>query len=146
MVNNIRENKIPYVCRQCRVAFYHNLSPDPMNQTITYALLKKQDKCTAERVYGAHLSAVYIDHAYTGEVLPERPGFTKLLEDARAGKFDMIVTSTLKQFTASSDETLQVTEELLALPDPVVVRFEKDLLDSEFIHEILPLLREVKHE
>lgn len=145
-MNNIRENHMPYVCQRCRVAFYHNLSPDPIHQTVTYELIKKKDKGIAERVYGADLSAVYIDHAYTGDIFAERPGFTKLLEDARAGKFDMIVTSTLKQFTASSDETLQVTEELLALPDPVVVRFEKDLLDSEFIHEILPLLREVKHE
>lgn len=145
MTNIIRGKQISHVDLQYRGAFYHNLSPDQMDQTISIELMKKQDKRTAEKIYGALLSAVYVDHAYNGEVMSERPGFEKLLEDARAGKFDMIVTPTLKHFTASSDETLQITEELLALPAPVVIRFEKDMLDSEFIHEILPLLREVKH-
>lgn len=132
--------------QHCRVAFYHNLSPDPMNQTITIEIMKQQDRHTAEKIYGGLLSAVYIDHAYNLEDRAERTAFEQMLADARAGNFDMIVTPTLKDFTASSEKTLLATEELLALSSPVVVRFEKDMLNSEFIHEIIPLLREVKHE
>lgn len=64
MANIIWGNQIPRVPQHCRVAFYHNLSPDPMNQTITIEIMKQQDRHTAEKIYGGLLSAVYIDHAY----------------------------------------------------------------------------------
>ena len=71
--------RFPQTNKHCRAAFYHNLCPDPMNQTTTAKMMKLQDKHAAEN-YGVQLSAVYVDNAYHTEM--ERPAFEKMLEDA----------------------------------------------------------------
>jgi site-specific DNA recombinase len=43
---------------------------------------------------GADLVATYTDHAVSGQIRM-RPGYQKLLEDARAGKFDVVVAEAL---------------------------------------------------
>ena len=127
-----------YTARKYRVAFYHNLSPDTMNQSTAAELIKKRDKHSADN-YGVQLSEVYVDHAY--HMQTERPAFEKLLADARSGEFDWIITKSIAQFAPSSEETIRVIEELLELPHPVTVIFESDMLDSNVIHSVVPILR-----
>lgn len=52
-----------HTAQKYRVAFYHNLSPDTLNQTISTEILKHRDKHSADN-YGVQLSEVYVDHAY----------------------------------------------------------------------------------
>lgn len=65
----------------------------------------------------------------------------KMLLDARAGKFDLLLTDTIDRFAASANEVIQYIEELLSLETPVRVYFLNDMLDSDTIHSILPILR-----
>lgn len=127
-----------YTAQKCRVAFYHNLSPDPVDQSITAELMKHRDKHSADN-YSVQLIEVYVDHAYSTET--ERPAFEQMLEDARNGRFDCIITKSLAQFAPSSEETIRVIEELLELPHPVTVIFESDMLDSNVIHSVVPIHR-----
>ena len=127
-----------HTAQQCRAAFYHNLSPDTLNQTISTEILKHRDKHSADN-YGVQLSEVYVDHAYSAET--ERPAFEQMLEDARNGRFDCIITKSIERFAPTSEETIQVIEELLSLPNQVTVIFESDMLDSNVIHSVIPILR-----
>ena len=127
-----------HTAQQCRAAFYHNLCPDLVDQSITEELMRHRDKHSADN-YGVQLIEVYVDHAYSAET--ERPAFEQMLEEARNGRFDCIITKSIERFAPTSEETIQVIEELLSLPNPVTVIFESDMLDSNVIHSVVPILR-----
>lgn len=127
-----------HTAQQCRAAFYHNLCPDLVDQSITEELMRHRDKHSADN-YGVQLIEVYVDHAYSAET--ERPAFEQMLEEARNGRFDCIITKSIERFAPTSKETIQVIEELLSLPNPVTVIFESDMLDSNVIHSVIPILR-----
>lgn len=130
--------RFPQTNKHCRCAFYHNLSPDPINHAASDELIRLQDKHIAEN-YGVQISGIYVDHAYHTEM--ERPAFEKMLEDARNGKFELIITKSIERFAPTSEDTIQAVEELLSLSDPVAVYFESDMLDSNVIHSVVPILR-----
>ena len=109
-----------------------------VEQTVTAELMKHTDKHSADN-YGVQLIEVYVDHAYSAET--ERPAFEQMLEDAKNGRFDCIITKSIERFAPTSEETIQVIEELLSLPNPVTVIFESDMLDSNVIHSVIPILR-----
>ena len=127
-----------HTAQQCRAAFYHNLCPDSVDQSITAELMRHRDKHSADN-HSVQLIEVYVDHAYSTET--ERPAFEQMLEDARNGRFDCIITKSIERFAPTSEETIQVIEELLSLPNPVTVIFESDMLDSNVIHSVIPILR-----
>ncbi|WP_395815342.1 recombinase family protein [Clostridium sp. C45] len=54
----------------------------------------------------------YIDEGITGTQAKKRPAFLKMLEDARAGKFDLIVTREVCRFARNTVDTLVTTREL----------------------------------
>jgi len=138
LIELLRGGFSSHTAQRCRAAFYHNLSPDPINQTASDELIKRRDKDTADN-YGMQLSDVYIDHTYRAET--ERTAFEQMLEDARNGRFDCIITKSIERFAPTSEDTIQAIEELLSLPNPVTVFFESDMLDSNVIHSVVPILR-----
>lgn len=54
----------------------------------------------------------YIDEGITGTQAKKRPSFLRMLEDARAGKFDLIVTREVCRFARNTVDTLVTTREL----------------------------------
>ena len=54
----------------------------------------------------------YIDEGITGTQAKKRPAFLRMLEDARSGKFDLIVTREVCRFARNVVDTLVVTREL----------------------------------
>lgn len=83
----------------------------------------------------------YFDRKCTADKLEKRPSFEMMMEDARAGKFDLLITESIERFAPTAEETMQCTEELRDLPQPVMVRFLKDRIDSETVHSIIPIIR-----
>ncbi len=138
MVELLRGGFPSHTAQQCRAAFYHNLSPDSLDQSITAELMKHRDKLSADN-YSVQLIEVYVDHAYSAET--ERPAFEQMLEDARNGRFDCIITKSIERFAPTSEDTIQAIEMLLSQPNPVTVVFERDMLDSNIIHSVVPILR-----
>jgi DNA invertase Pin-like site-specific DNA recombinase len=54
----------------------------------------------------------YLDKGITGTQAKKRPAFLQMLEDARAGKFDLIVTREVCRFARNTVDTLVTTREL----------------------------------
>ena len=54
----------------------------------------------------------YIDEGITGTQAKKRPAFLKMIEDAKAGKFDLIVTREVCRFARNTVDTLTFTREL----------------------------------
>ena len=54
----------------------------------------------------------YIDEGITGTQAKKRPAFLKMIEDAKQGKFDLIVTREVCRFARNVVDTLVVTREL----------------------------------
>lgn len=54
----------------------------------------------------------YIDEGITGTQAKKRPGFLQMIEDAKKGKFDLIVTREVCRFARNTVDTLIYTREL----------------------------------
>lgn len=54
----------------------------------------------------------YIDEGITGTLAKKRPSFMKMIEDAKMGKFDLIVTREVCRFARNTVDTLVMTREL----------------------------------
>lgn len=54
----------------------------------------------------------YIDEGITGTQAKKRPSFLKMIQDAKAGKFDLIVTREVCRFARNTVDTLTYTREL----------------------------------
>ncbi len=70
---------------------------------------------------------VYVDEAMTG-TSKERPSFLKMMNDARAGKLDMIITKSISRFARNTVTLLETIRELKALN--VDVYFEEQRIHS----------------
>lgn len=54
----------------------------------------------------------YIDEGITGTSYKKRPAFLHMIEDAKAGKFDLIITREVSRFARNTVDTLVYTREL----------------------------------
>ena len=54
----------------------------------------------------------YIDEGITGTQAKKRPAFLQMIEDAKKGKFDLIVTREVCRFARNTVDTLVTTREL----------------------------------
>ena len=94
-------------------------------------------KC-ADKFEGWDYAGAYIDIGYKyGHKFPERPGFQRMLADARNGQIDLIFVYNMERFARTIDDTLCITEELRLLPHPVLVMFEAEHSDSDTLHQYL---------
>ncbi|SCY62733.1 recombinase family protein [Butyrivibrio sp. INlla14] len=57
----------------------------------------------------------YIDEGITGTSINKRPSFLKMMADAKAGMFDLIITREVSRFARNTVDTLQQTRILKAL-------------------------------
>ena len=67
---------------------------------------------TAKRFKNWNVLNKYIDEGITGTQAKKRPAFLQMLEDARQGKFDLIVTREVCRFARNTVDTLVTTREL----------------------------------
>ena len=54
----------------------------------------------------------YIDEGITGTSTKKRKNFMRMMEDAKAGRFDLIVTREVSRFARNTVDTLQETRKL----------------------------------
>lgn len=97
-----------------RVAAYCRVSKDDeeqasslMNQTEHYKTLIQS---TPEYEY----AGLYFDQGVSGYI-ENRPGFQKMMTDARAGRFDLIITKSITRFARNTNTILKATRELKEL-------------------------------
>lgn len=92
----------------CRVSTLHPHQLDSLENQVTHyqELLKNHPRYK--------LTKIYYDSGISG-YKEQRPGFQKLLEDARKGLFQQIITKSITRFARNTATVLQTTRELSAL-------------------------------
>lgn len=75
--------------------------------------------------------AGYIDEGLSGTSVKKRQSFLRMMEDARAGCFDFIITKEVSRFARNTLDSIRFTQELLSLGVGV-------LFQSDHINTLLP--------
>ena len=70
----------------------------------------------------------YVDEGITGTSDIKRDNFMKMIEDARSGKFDLIVTKEISRFSRNTLDSIKYTRELLSYG--VAVLFVNDNINT----------------
>ncbi len=95
-----------------KVVFYGRVSTE--HEAQTYAL-KNQMQWYEElrKVYPEWIVIErYIDDGITGTQAKKRPEFMRMIDDAKSGKFDLIVTREVARFARNTTDCLEVTRQL----------------------------------
>ena len=58
---------------------------------------------------------VYVDQGITGTQAQKRPEFLRMMEDARKGKFDLIITREVSRFARNTVDALSYTRQMKAM-------------------------------
>ena len=118
-----------------RVTFYARVSTDKDEQIsslenqVQYYTQFIQEKPNWTYVQG------YIDEGISGTSTKKRDSFNRMIRDAKAGRFDFIITKEISRFSRSTLDSIKYTQELLE--HDVGVLFQNDNIntldsDSEF--------------
>ena len=75
-----------------KVASYCRVSTEYEDQTNSFETQKRFFKEHIERNPDWELYEIYADEGLSGTSTENRPGFNHMIEDAKAGKFDLILT------------------------------------------------------
>ena len=118
-----------------RVTFYARVSTDKMEQA---GSLENQVQYFTEYIQkNTNWTFVpgYVDEGISGTSTVKRDSFNRMIADARAGKFDFIITKEISRFSRNTLDSIQYTQDLLRMG--VAVLFQSDNIntldaDSEF--------------
>lgn len=113
-----------------RVAAYCRVSTDDIDQAISIELQMRQYKEKIKSNPDWKYAGTYVDNGFSGTNTAHRPGFLKLIEDARTGKIDMIITKAVSRFARNLLDCISYIDELKNLDPPVRVFFEQENLDT----------------
>lgn len=105
-------NTIPDRNRKRKMVFYGRVSTEHEAQL---SALQNQIQWYDDQLkYHSNWELVdrYIDEGITGTQAKKRPSFLRMMEDAKAGKFDLIVTREVCRFARNTVDTLIYTREL----------------------------------
>ena len=114
------------------VASYCRVSTDQEDQHNSFASQQRYFRDYIQHHPDWELYAVYADEGITGTSTKKRTQFNRMIEDAYAGKFQLILTKEVSRFSRNILDTIAYTRELKALG--VGVRFLLDgicTLDSD---------------
>lgn len=136
------------VDRIMRVAAYVRVSTENDEQTSSFELQSNEftDQINANPHW--EFAGIYSDEGISGTELSHRKGMLQMIEDAKAGKIDLILTKSIARFARNIVDCLSVIETLKNLDPPVGVKFETDniyTLDSTG-RMILTILASVAEE
>lgn len=92
--------------RKIKVGAYCRVSTDSDEQELSY-----ETQCEYyENYIGSHenweLIAIYSDEGITGTSTNKRSDFMRMIDDARAGKLDMIITKSITRFARNTVDSL----------------------------------------
>lgn len=109
-----------------RVVVYCRVSTDGIQQTSSFELQKNYYLRFVRKKPEWKLVGLYSDEGITATSTDHRIGMLTMLEDARAGKFDIIVVKNLSRFSRNLMDCMKIIYELRDLPHPVGILFETE--------------------
>lgn len=103
-----------------RVASYCRVSTDREDQANSFAAQQRYFREYIERRPEWELWGIYADEGITGTSTKKRTQFNRMISDAYAGKFSLILTKEVSRFSRNLLDTIAYTRELKALGVGVV--------------------------
>ena len=98
--------------RDRRVVFYGRVSTEHEAQLSALENQMQWYEDQAKYHSNWHIVETYIDEGITGTQAKKRPAFLRMIEDAKLGKFDLIVTREVCRFARNTVDTLVTTRML----------------------------------
>ena len=98
-----------------RVAVYARVSTEHEAQINALGNQLEWYKIEGSRHSDWEIVEVYIDQGITGTQAQKRPEFLHMIEDAKKGKFDLIITREVSRFARNTVDTLSYIRELKAV-------------------------------
>ena len=98
-----------------RVAAYARVSTNSEEQLTSYeAQVKHYTEYIQSKEYTDHWQfvSVYTDKGITGTSTAKREGFNRMIQDALAGKIDLIITKSVSRFARNTVDTLTTIRKL----------------------------------
>ncbi len=111
-----------------RVVFYARVSTDSEDQLHSFEAQKEFFTKYIFEQDGMEFIRGYADEGISGTNTKKRKQFLKMIEDAKKGKFDLILTKEVSRFARNTVDTLYYTRELSRLNVGVV--FTNDGIDT----------------
>ncbi len=109
-----------------RVVVYCRVSTDGISQTSSFELQKNYYLKFVRKRPDWKLVALYSDEGISATSTKNRDGLLRMLDDARAGRFDIIVVKNLSRFSRNLMDCMEIIYELRSLPHPVGILFESE--------------------
>ncbi|EET60475.1 resolvase, N-terminal domain protein [Marvinbryantia formatexigens DSM 14469] len=113
-----------------RVAAYCRVSTGDESQLTSYTNQKAFYAGLIQNREGWRFAGIYADEAISGTSRAHRDAFNRMMEDARNGRLDYIVTKSISRFARNTVDTLNCVRELRQQNPPVGVYFEKENVDT----------------
>ena len=116
--------------RKMRVAAYVRVSTQEEQQVGSFEMQIVYFESKIESNPDWELVKIYQDYGVSGTSTNKRQGFKDMIDDAKAGKIDLILTKGINRFGRNTVDILNNLRTLNALTPPVPVRFESEGLSS----------------
>jgi len=113
-----------------RVAYYARVSTDKDDQLNSLENQSNYFKEMIEENDNWTLVNSYIDEGISGTAVKKRESFLRMIEDAKLGKIDMILTKEISRFSRNTVDSIKYTEKLLKYG--AIVHFLSDNLNTIF--------------
>ena len=118
----------PELRKKLRVAAYCRVSTDREEQESSLNIQMKSFRKTIEDHPDWELADIYADPGISGKSVKKRIEFLRMIEDAQAGKIDIIIAKSISRFARNTEDTLKYTRMLRKIGVGVI--FEKENLDT----------------
>ena len=110
--------------RRRRTAGYARVSTDHEEQASSYEMQMAHYKNYIESRADWDFVGMYSDEGISGTNTKKRDGFNQMIEDALAGKIDLIITKSVSRFARNTVDSLQNVRKLKE--NGVEIYFEKE--------------------
>lgn len=111
-----------------RVAAYARVSTDETDQINSYKIQIEEYTNRIHKNEEWDFAGMYADEGITGTDMKKRPSFMKMIDAAKAGHIDLILTKSISRFSRNTIEILTIIKELRTLG--VEIYFEKENISS----------------
>ena len=131
--------------RRLRVVVYCRVSTDGLSQAPSFNLQRSYYLRFVRKHMQWKLIAMYSDEGITATSTEKRIGLLRMLEDAKAGKFDVIIVKNLSRLSRNLMDCMNIIYALRNLPNPVGIYFETEGLytldkTADFTLQVLSLV------
>ena len=136
--------------KNLRVVGYIRVSTDRKEQETSYETQLNRYNTFIVSQPNWVFAGIYAD-TESGTSLKKRAGFKQMVADAKAGKFDMIITKSVSRYARNLVDGIQTARDLLTNNPPVGIMFEEEGLntfrpDCEFMLSVMLLVAQGESE